>query len=99
MGYDTLLERANDGILMKTHFSDGSILESFWEKQELEGYNWSELNTIHVLRWFDHAVVKIKESGEIVLLTSNARHHLNKIGMNIEVPRDKDYFFEIFGTP
>ena len=32
MGYDTLLERAFDGVLMKVHFADGSVLESYKEK-------------------------------------------------------------------
>jgi len=98
MGYDTLLERAFDGVLMKVHFADGSVLESYKEKQELEAYNKAEINTVHVLRRFDHAVVKIKENGEIVLLTSNAWHYLNNIGMNLQVPKDKDYLFEINGT-
>ncbi len=99
MGFDTLLEWAFDGVLMKVHFADGSVLESYKEKQELEGYNKAELNTVHVLWRFDHSVVKIKENGEIVLLTSNAWHYLNHIGMNLQVPKDKDYLFEIFGTP
>lgn len=99
MGYDTLLERANDDILMKIHFNEGTVLEGYRERQELEGYNRTEVNTIWVLRRFDHSVLKVKESGEIVLITSNARHHLNSIGMNLEIPHDKDYFSEIFGEP
>jgi len=39
MGYDTLMEWSNDGYLMTTWLPDSSIMESYWEWQELEGYN------------------------------------------------------------
>jgi len=97
IGYDSLLERAFDGYLIKTYLPDNSVIESFWEKQELEGYNKFEINTVHVLKWYDMSLIKVKQNGEAVILSSNAWYHLNWIGMNLEIPWDKDYFFELFG--
>jgi hypothetical protein len=92
------MERSNDGYLVTTRLPDNSVVESYRERQELEGYNKTELNTIHLFRSFDLSVVKVKQSGEVVIISSNQRNYLNSIGMNLEMPRDKDYFFEIFGT-
>ena len=98
MGSDSLMERSNDGYLVTTRLPDNSIVESYRERQELEGYNQTEINTVHLIRLFDLSVIKVKQSGEVVLVSSNQRNYLNQIGMNLQMPKDKDYFFEIYGT-
>lgn len=49
----SLMERSNDGYLITTLLPDGSTMESYREKQELEGYKQTETNSIHVLRLVD----------------------------------------------
>ena len=56
---------------------------------------------IHIVRRDDHSVVKVRQDGEVVLITANERAYLNEIGNQIEEfgTKDYDYFFELFGVP
>ena len=56
---------------------------------------------IHIIRREDYSVVKVKQDGEVVLITANERSYLNDIGKQIEEfgTKDFDYFFELFGIP
>lgn len=38
------------------------------------------LNMIHLVRRDDFSVVKVKQDGEVVLITANERAYLNEIG-------------------
>lgn len=45
-------------------------------------------------------MIKVRQDGEIVLITANERAYLNNIGKQLEFgKKDYDYFFEIFGMP
>lgn len=53
---------------------------------------------VHLIRRDDFSVLKIKQNGEIVIISSNQRSFLNSIGKNLEFgTKDYDYFFELFG--
>merc|ERR1711935_1072560 len=56
---------------------------------------------IHMIRREDYSVVKVRQDGEVVLITANERSLLNDIGNQIEEfgAKDYDYFFELFGVP
>ena len=55
---------------------------------------------IHLVRRADHGVIKVRQDGEIVLITANERAFLNNLGKQVEFGvKDYDYFFEIFGMP
>lgn len=80
---------------------DNTIIQSYLEKQELAGYNQFNLNMIHLVRRADFSVIKVSQSGEVVLITANERAYLNDIGRQIADfgHKDYDYFFELFGVP
>jgi hypothetical protein len=56
---------------------------------------------VHIVRREDFSVVKVKQEGEVVLISANQRAFLNEIGKQIEDfgNKDFDYFFELFGVP
>jgi hypothetical protein len=57
-------------------------------------------NMVHLVRRDDYSVIKVKQDGEIVLISSNERAYLNSIGKDKEFGKsDYDYFFELFGIP
>lgn len=97
MGYDSIMERSHDGYLIQTYLPDQTIVESYKEKQSLEGYNNFSFNAIHIFRRFDYSILKVKQDGDVVILTSNQRAKLNTMGYNLELGKDKDYFFDLFG--
>ena len=97
MGYDSIMERSLDGYLIQTYLPDQTLVESYKEKQSLEGYNNYSFNTIHLFRRFDYSILKVKQDGDVVILTSNQRAKLNSMGYNLELGKDKDYFFDLFG--
>jgi hypothetical protein len=49
----------------------------------------------------DYSVIKVRQDGEVVIITANQRSHLNDIGNNVPEfgKLDYDYFFELFGVP
>lgn len=98
MGFDDIMERSNDGYLFETYLPDQTLVQTYREKQQLEGYNNYSCNTIHLFNRHDFSVLKVKQDGEIVVITSNQRSRLNDIGYHSDLGRDKDYFFELFGV-
>lgn len=45
-------------------------------------------------------MIKVRQDGEIVMITANERAYLNSIGKQLEFgTKDYDYFFELFGMP
>lgn len=100
MGKDLIMERTNNGKISEVLLPDGTVVQSYLEKQELEGYNNFSLNMIHIVRRADFSVVKVCQDGEVVLITANERAYLNEVGKQIEEfgTKDYDYFFELFGV-
>lgn len=80
MGLDDIMERSNDGCVIQTYLPDLTIVETYKEKQQLEGYNNFSMNTIHLIRRNDCSVIKVKQEGEVVLITASQRKKLNDIG-------------------
>jgi len=102
MGKDLIMERSNTGKISEVLLPDGTVVQSYLERQELEGgMNQYSTNMIHIIRRDDFSVVKVKQDGEVVLITGNERAYLNEIGKQIEEfgTKDYDYFFELFGIP
>lgn len=100
MGRDGIMERSNGGLLSEVFLPDRSIIQTFFEKQELPGVNKSSKSLIHLIKRDDFSVVKVRQDGEIVLITANERAYLNSIGKQQDFgTHDYDYFFEIFGMP
>jgi hypothetical protein len=54
---------------------------------------------VHLVRRDDFSVVKVKQDGEVVLITANERAYLNEICKQIDEfgSKDYDFFFELFG--
>jgi hypothetical protein len=46
----------------------------------MEGYNKFSLSMIHIVRREDFSLIKVRQDGEIVLITANERAYLNDIG-------------------
>ena len=97
MGYDNIMERSHDGYVVETFLPDETLVESYKEKQSLEGYNNYSFNAIHIFRRFDFSILKVKQDGDVVIVTSNQRAKLNNMGYWLELGKDKDYFFDLFG--
>jgi len=98
MGLDDIMERSHDGCVIQTFLPDSTTVETYKEKQQLEGYNIFSSNTIHLIRRLDCSVIKVKQEGEVVLITSSQRKKLNDIGYQCDhLGVDKDYFFELYG--
>eukprot|EP00352_Strombidinopsis_acuminata_P007671 CAMPEP_0176358814 /NCGR_PEP_ID=MMETSP0126-20121128/15851_1 /TAXON_ID=141414 ORGANISM="Strombidinopsis acuminatum, Strain SPMC142" /NCGR_SAMPLE_ID=MMETSP0126 /ASSEMBLY_ACC=CAM_ASM_000229 /LENGTH=179 /DNA_ID=CAMNT_0017713201 /DNA_START=478 /DNA_END=1017 /DNA_ORIENTATION=- len=99
MGKDTLMERSNGGRLSEVYLPDKTVVQSYREKQELEGYNKFATNNIHLVRRDDFSIIKVRQDGEVVLISANQRNYLNEIGKMEEFGvNDYDYFFELFGV-
>lgn len=101
MGKDMLMERSNTGKITEVLLPDHTIVQTYIEKQEHPGYNNFTSSFIHIIRREDYSVVKVRQDGEVVLITANERSLLNDIGNQIEEfgTKDYDYFFELFGVP
>lgn len=100
MGFDDEMERSCDGTHVSTQLPDKTEVHSWREKQELEGYNNFSTNTIHMVYRHDFTCVKIKQDGEVVVVTSEERVYLNKLdGRSEPLGKDKTFFFEMFGVP
>lgn len=101
MGKDQIMERTNTGKISEVLLPDGTCVQSYLEKQELEGYNRYSTSMIHIIKRSDFSVVKVRQDGEVVVITANERAYLNEIGKQIPEfgTKDYDYFFELFGIP
>jgi len=54
---------------------------------------------IHLIRRDDYSIIKVKQSGEVCLISSNQRAFLNSIGKQKQLGTyDYDFFFELFGV-
>jgi hypothetical protein len=101
MGVDNIMERANTGMVSEVLLPDRTVVQSYVERQEEPGYDSFATNLIHLVRRDDFSCVKVKQDGEVVLITANQRSYLNEIGNKVEQfgLKDYDYFFELFGVP
>jgi len=100
MGKDSIMERSHGGLITEVLLPDRSIMQTYLEKQELQGYNRFSKSLVHLVRRDDFSVIKVRQDGEVVVITSNERAYLNDIGKNEEFgTADYDYFFELFGVP
>jgi len=59
---------------------DRSVVQSYLERQELEGYNNFMTNMVHLVKRDDFSVVKVRQDGEVVVISANERAYLNSIG-------------------
>jgi hypothetical protein len=101
MGKDNIMERTNTGMISEVCLPDKTIISSYLEKQELEGYNNFSTCMIHIIKRDDFSVVKVRQDGEVCIITANERAFLNEIGKQMDDfgTNDYDYFFEMFGIP
>lgn len=95
------MERTNTGMISEVLLPDKTVVQSYVERQELEGYNRFSTSMIHLIRSDDFSVVKVRQDGEVVLITANQRSYLNDVGNQVAEfgELDYDYFFELFGVP
>mmetsp|Transcript_30767 Transcript_30767/g.30254 ORF Transcript_30767/g.30254 Transcript_30767/m.30254 type:complete len:391 (+) Transcript_30767:115-1287(+) len=99
MGNENIMERTNNGRVSEVLLPDKTIVQSYFERQELEGYNNFGSNMVHLVRRDDYSMIKVKQDGEVVLISANQRSHLNNIGKQKELGvSDYDHFFELFGV-
>ena len=80
MGIETIMERCNDGRITEVLLPDKTVVQSYLERQELEGYNNFMTNMVHLIRREDFSVIKVRQDGEIVLISANQKAYLNDIG-------------------
>ena len=100
MGKDSIMERSFGGLISETYLPDRSVVQTYLEKQELPGYNKFSTSLIHLLKRDDFSMIKVRQDGEVVVITANERKYLNSIGKEMDFGvNDYDYFFELFGVP
>ena len=100
MGKDLIMVRTNTGKTTEVLLPDRTIVQSYLERQEIDPVTYCT-SMIHIVRRDDYSVVKVRQDGEVVLITANERAYLNDIGKQIKEfgQKDYDYFFELFGIP
>ena len=93
------MNRAYDGRLVKIILPDKTLVYVYKEKQSTELFETYMFNTIIFIYKLDGDVIRISQSGDIVIVSSNERKKLNDEGMNkdFEKGEDIDYFFEVNG--
>ena len=100
MGRDGIMERSNGGLVSEVFLPDRSIVQTYFEKQELPGYNCFSKSLIHLVCRDDYTRIKVRQDGEVVVISANSRAYLNQIGKQLEFgQQDFDFFFELFGVP
>ena len=101
IGSDNLMNRTYDGRLTKINLPDGTLVYVYKEKKSTEEFETYSYNTVTFIYKKDGDVVRITQSGDIVVVTSNERKKLNDNGMNknFEKMEDIDYLFEVNGKP
>jgi hypothetical protein len=80
MGAQNIMERSNGGLISEVLMPDRTVLQTYFEKQELPGYNRFSSSLIHMVRRDDFSVIKVRQDGEVVVITSNERAYLNEVG-------------------
>lgn len=99
MGAEDIMERTNDGRVTEVLLPDQTKTQTYFERQELPGYSLFSSEIVHMVTGKDGSIVKVKQGGEVVLLTANERHWLNSVGKQKTVGEDDiDHFFELFGV-
>jgi len=83
MGRDGIMERSHGGLICETFLPDRSIVQTYLEKQELPGYNRACKSLIHLVKRDDFSIIKVRQDGEVVIITANERAYLNKIGKDL----------------
>lgn len=71
MGKDSIMERSYGGLISETYLPDRSVIQTYLEKQELPGYNRYSTSLIHLLKRDDFSMVKVRQDGEVVIITAN----------------------------
>ena len=101
IGSDNLMNRTFDGRLSKITLPDKTLVFVYKEKQSTELFETYTYNTITFIYKIDGDVIRITQSGDIVIVSSNERKKLNDEGMskNFEKNEDVDYLFEVNGKP
>jgi hypothetical protein len=101
IGSDNLMNRTYDGRLVKIILPDKTLVYVYKEKQSTELFETYMFNTIIFIYKLDGDVIRISQSGDIVIVSSNERKKLNDEGMNkdFEKGEDLDYYFEVNGKP
>ena len=101
IGSDNLMNRAYDGRLSKIILPDKTLVFVYKEKQSTELFETYTYNTITFIYKNDGDVIRISQSGDIVVVSSNERKKLNDEGMNKDFDKneDIDYYFEVNGKP
>ena len=82
IGSDNLMNRTNDGRLVKVILPDKTLVYVYKEKQSTELFETYMYNTIIFIYKLDGDVIRISQSGDIVIVSSNERKKLNDEGMN-----------------
>ena len=101
IGSDDLMNRTFDGRLSKVILPDKTLIYVYKEKQSTELFETYTYNTIIFIYKNEGDVIRISQSGDIAIVTSNERKRLNDEGMNknFEENEDVDYLFEVNGKP
>lgn len=92
------MERSHNGRVTESYLPDGSKVVGFLEKRELEGYENYETSNIHLIYQPEGSILKVKEEGEVIIISANDRYELNELGEN-RSENDIDYFLQLFGIP
>ena len=95
------MNRTYDGRLSKVTLPDKTFVFVYKEKQSTELFETYTYNTITFIYKNDGDVIRISQSGDICVVSSNERKKLNEEGMNknFEENEDIDYLFEVNGKP
>lgn len=54
------MERTNDGRITEVLMPDKTVVQSYMERQELEGYNNFMTNMVHIVKRDDFSVIKVR---------------------------------------
>ncbi len=98
VGAEDVMMRSCEGRVAETFLPDGTVVRTYREKQQLDRPDSIVINTIHLIARPDGGVIKVKENGEVVVMTPEERVALNEKGQNKEFGKDVDYFQEL-NTP
>ena len=60
MGIESLMERTNDGRITEVLIPDKTVVQTYMERQELEGYNNFMTNMVHIVKRDDFSVIKVR---------------------------------------
>ena len=71
MGKDNIMERSFGGLISETYLPDRSMVQTYLEKQELPGYNKFSTSLIHLLTRDDFSKIKVRQDGEVVVITAS----------------------------